>query len=198
MNTEYKAYRFYFALSRAFLRILYPLRVFGKERIPEGSAMVCSNHSSNLDPFLIAYAFGIEHHLHIIAKIELFRIPLISGILKKIGMICVDRDISDASSVKSTLTYLKDGEKVLIFPEGTRVSSDDAIAAKAGAVRLAERAGVPLIPVFIARRKPLFRRVPIVIGEPFLIEKPEKKRDADDYDQLSNSLMESIKNLGSV
>jgi 1-acyl-sn-glycerol-3-phosphate acyltransferase len=184
-----------FRLAAPVICFFRPFEVIGKENQIAGAAMVCSNHSAMIDPFQIAIAFGIDDNVHVIAKIELFRIPVISTILWKMGMICVDRSINDIDSIKTTLLYLKKGEKVVIFPEGTRLSEFDAHAAKSGAVKLAERAGVPIIPVFVTRKKPFFKKSKVVFGEPYLIEKSEKKRHADDYAKLSEELMEKIQAL---
>jgi len=148
-----------------------------------------------IDPFLIAFAFGINCQMHIIAKKELFKIPLLAQLIRKLGMICVDRGILDAKATKTTLSYLKKDEKVLIFPEGTRVSEDDSVAAKNGAIKIAEHVGVPLVPVFLPRKKPLFRRIPLIIGAPYIVEKPLVKRTQDDYAVLSDLLMGRIKSL---
>jgi 1-acyl-sn-glycerol-3-phosphate acyltransferase len=164
----------------------------------DGAAMVCSNHSAMIDPFHIALAFGIETNIHVIAKVELFKVPIISTVLWKMGMISVDRSVSDIASIKASLSYLKCGEKVVIFPEGTRTSEHDAQSAKSGAVKLAERAGVPLIPVFISRNKPFFKKSQVVFGKPYCIEKLKKKRQADDYSILSEELMNKIQALDPV
>ena len=169
--------------------------ITGKENMIDGAAMVCSNHSGMIDPFLVAIAFGIDDPVHIIAKIELFKIPVLASFLWKMGMICVDRSINDISTIKATLGYLKKEEKVVIFPEGTRTSEYDVHAAKSGAVKLAERANVPLIPVFVPRKKPAFKKCIIVIGEPYYIEKNDEKRSTDDYAKLSEELMEKIQSL---
>ena len=198
MKSYDRFYRVCYYLVRAVFGIFYPMRVIGKENIPPGAAMICANHSSMADPFLIALIFGKDGHVHIIAKIEVFRIPVVSQILRKLRMISVDRGALDGTAAKSTLGYLKNSEKVLIFPEGTRVSEDDAASAKSGAVKLAERAGVPLVPLFLPRKKPLFRKVPLVIGEPYYIEKQAPKRSAGDYARLSDVLMENIKSLSTA
>ena len=195
MKPSYRFYRRCYHLARTAIGIFYRIQVFGYENIPDNAAMVCANHSSGIDPFFVAFAFGINHHMHVIAKVELFRIPVIAPILKKLGMISVNRGVVDASTIKSSFGYLKNNEKVVIFPEGTRVSKDDAIAAKTGAVKIAEHAGVPLIPMYIPRKKPLFSRVTVVIGEPYYIEKQEHKRVLSDYSQLSDVLMDKIKLL---
>lgn len=196
MNASYKFYRKCYRVARFFFGIFYRIAVTGLEEIPDGAALVCANHSSNLDPFLVAFAFGITRQMHIIAKAELFRIPVLRTILGKLGMISVDRGTLDLSAVKTSLGYLKGGEKVLIFPEGTRVSDDDAVAAKIGSIKLAERAGVPIIPLFLPRKKPIFRKVRIIIGKPYRPEKREKKLTPEEYTALTDDLMGRIKGLG--
>jgi len=192
---SYKFFKAAFRVAAPFICFFRPFKIVGKENMIAGAAMVCSNHSAMIDPFQIAIAFGIDDNVHVIAKIELFRIPVISTLLWKLGMICVDRSINDIESIKSSLNYLKKGEKVVIFPEGTRLSEFDAHAAKSGAVKLAERAGVPIIPVFVTRKKPFFKKSKVVFGEPYFIKKQEGKRHPDEYARLSEELMEKIQAL---
>jgi len=195
MKPSYKFYRCCYRLARAAIGIFYRFRFIGKENIPEGATLVCANHSSMVDPFLIVFAFGIGCQMHIIAKDELFRIPIISPILRKLGMISVNRGVLDANSVKATFAYLKGDEKVVVFPEGTRVSEDENVSAKAGAVKISERTGAPILPIYIPRKKPLFSRVTVTIGQPYHIEKQPRKRSANDYTLLSEDLMNRINSL---
>jgi len=195
IKPSYKFYRGCYRLVSVVVGAVYRLRVSGKESIPAGAAMVCSNHSSLIDPFIIALIFGIESHLHFIAKVELFKIPVISQILQKLGSIRVNRGMLDGTTIKSTFGYLKKDDKVVIFPEGTRTSQDDAVSAKNGAVKLAERAGVPIVPVYIPRKKPLFHKLHIVIGAPYQIDKTRRKRTPEEYAGLAEDLMFRIKAL---
>ena len=188
-------YRNCYRLASLVVRFFRPFEVAGKENMIGGAAMVCSNHSAMVDPFLIALAFDKDENVHVFAKIELFRIPVISTILRKLGMISVDRSINDIASIKTSLSYLKKGEKVVIFPEGTRASAFEAGSAKSGAIKLAERAGVPIIPVFIPRKKPLFRKSTLVFGEPYRVEKQKEKRTANEYARLAEELMNKIQAL---
>ena len=190
-----KFYRLCYKIAGPVIRFFRPFTVIGEENRIDGAAMVCANHSAMIDPFHIALAFGIDTNIHVIAKIEIFKIPVISTILWKLGMICVDRSINDIASVKASLGYLKNGEKVVIFPEGTRMSEFHADAAKSGAVKMAERAGVPIIPVFLSRKKPYFKKSKVIFGEPYLIEKQNEKRTAEDYEKLSEDLMSKIQAL---
>jgi 1-acyl-sn-glycerol-3-phosphate acyltransferase len=195
MNPEYRAYRKAYYVVAAMLALLFRLKPSGRENIPKGPVMLCANHSSNFDPFIICIAAGIEHQLHIMGKVELFRIPIISWILRKIGMFAVDRGNNDVSAIKTSLKYLKAGEKVVIFPEGTRVRSDNAVAAKTGALRIADAAGVPVIPVYIPRKKLLFGRCHVIFGKPVVIN-PEKRRlSNEEYHEKAEELMEKITEL---
>ncbi|MCL2408036.1 MAG: 1-acyl-sn-glycerol-3-phosphate acyltransferase [Oscillospiraceae bacterium] len=189
-------YKRWYRVARFVIGIFYRLDIQGQENIPDGAAMVCANHSSRVDPFLIAFALGINRHVRFIAKISLFKVPILAGILKRLEMISVDRNTNDVSTIKSALRVLKSGEKVAIFPEGRRVGDvSKGVKANPGAVKIAERADVPVIPVFMPRRKPLFRKIPIIIGEPYCIEKQPEKRTAEDYRELADSMMDKINSL---
>jgi len=176
--------------------ILFRYKIFGRENMPDGPALVCANHSSMADPILISIAAGKKHYIHYIAKIELFRVPGVSALVTKLGAISVDRDISDTSAVKASLGFLKKGEKIGVFPEGRRAAADDDVQLRAGAVKLAERTKSPIVPVFVPRKKSVFRRLKVTIGEPYYIIKQEQKRSAEDYAALTDDLMNKIELLG--
>ena len=76
----------------------------------------------------------------------------------------------------------------MLFPEGTRVSTDDAVAAKTGAVRLAARHNVPIVPIFISRDKHIFHRFDVCVGESYTLEKIKRS----EYPQAAEQLMEKI------
>ena len=192
MNREYRAYR---RLHHFLSFILYPffyIKNIGRENIPEGPALFCANHSSNFDPIFMAIAVGIKHHPHYMAKIELFRIPVLSSVLKAIGTFPVDRSRNDINAIKTALKYLKTGEKVGIFPEGTRFRSDQEGEAKRGAVKMADQMSVPVIPVYIPRNKKPFHRYTIIIGKPYLVNPERRKLSNTDYDTIADELMVKI------
>ena len=191
----YRFYRMCFHIARVLFFMFFFYKVKGREHVPEGAAMVCPNHSSYIDPILVSLAIGIEHYIHYVAKIELFNVPILSPLIRKLGAISVDRNSSDISTIKASLKCLGKGEKVAIFPEGRRATADEEVLAKYGAAKLAERAGVPIVPVFVPRKKLPFRRLSLVIGEPYYIEKQETKRTADEYTALAKSLMNRIEAL---
>ncbi|MGI5935249.1 MAG: lysophospholipid acyltransferase family protein [Oscillospiraceae bacterium] len=185
-----EAYLTFYKILRPIVSLLYPLKVTGLESVPEGAAIVCAPHSSYVDAVLLAYALGKKHILRFMAKAELFSVPVIGWVMRKCGAFAVNRSGPDINAIRTAIKYLKSGEKVMIFPEGTRVAADDAVAAKSGAVRLALKVGVPIVPVYLPRKKKLFSRVHVHIGEPFSIGAADKTNP--DYSKLAELLMSRI------
>lgn len=174
-------------LLRPIVALLYPARCTGRENIPAGAAIVCPNHSNFIDPLLVAYAVGPKVFLRCMAKKELFKIPLLGWLLKVCGAFGVNRGETDINAIRAAVKILRENGKILIFPEGTR-SGDDNTAAKTGAVRLAVRYGIPLVPVYLTRRKKVFSRAELVIGKPYI---PEAGRHGE-YSEAADRLMENI------
>lgn len=180
-----------YALVIPIVKLLYPMKSSGRENIPEGPALVCANHSNMVDPFLVAAAFGRKNFMHFMAKLELSAVPVVGAVLKSCGVYFVDRGRQDIDAIRNTMRFLKRGEKVCMFPEGTRTSEDNSVEAKTGAVRIASRMKVPIVPVYIPRRKKVFARTEVLIGEPFLVE----GKTHEDYVELADGVMERIYEL---
>jgi 1-acyl-sn-glycerol-3-phosphate acyltransferase len=191
MNKAYRAYRVLYFFVNLF-RVVYRIQPVGRENIPEGRAVVCATHSSWMDPFFLMLAAGKEHHLHIMAKAELFKVPVLGYVMRRIGSYSVDRGNNDVAAIRTSLRYLKDDQKIAMFPEGTRVTSDEATAAKNGAVRLAARANAPVVPVYIPRKKWLFSRQRIVIGKPYFINPEHIKLSSETYTEIANDMLQKI------
>ena len=184
-------YKKWYERLKPIAAILYPMDVSGSENIPDAPCLVCANHSNFVDPVLVALAFGKECPIHFMAKIELFKRKWMAKLLGQVGAFGVDREGADISAIRTVMKYIRAGEKVGIFPEGTRVSTDGAVQAKVGAARMAAKLKVPIVPVFVSRRKIIFRKVKIVIGEPIYVP-----ADTEDYRQVTDELMETIARLG--
>lgn len=173
------------------VNILYPFTVYGKENIIDQPCLVCANHSNYIDPVLLALAYGGHRQIHFMAKIELFKMKKFGAFLTKLGAFGVDRDGADISAIRTVMKYIRAGETVGIFPEGTRVRTDGEVEAKSGAVRMAAKLRVPIVPVYINRRKWIFRKVKIVIGEPIYVP-----ANTEDFQQVTNELMNTIAEMG--
>ncbi len=193
MTKALKAYRLWYLILCPLFGLFYRLRVLHAERIPEGPLLVCANHSSAIDPLFICFSLGRGRHVRFMAKKEAMETPVLGAFLSSIGVFGVDRGRSDVNAVKTAMRILRDGGIVGMFPEGTRRREDGA-EAKTGAVMLAARTGASLLPVYIPRRKRLFSRVPVAIGEPYKIG--GAAAESRDYGELASELMARISELG--
>src|SRR5687768_2992983 len=129
-------------------RTFWPLRVVGAEHVPkEGAAVVVSNHLSMVDPFVVSY--GAHRMVSFMAKEELFGVPFVGLLIRKLGAFPVDRSRQDATSLRVALTVLRGGELLGMFPEGTRSNTGEMQEMRTGAVRLASKTGMPIIPTAV-------------------------------------------------
>lgn len=180
-----------------FFSLVRPCRLVGRERLPEKGGLFCANHSGLSDPICLIVALGPRPQMHAMAKAEFMRTPVIGWLLKKIGIFAVERGKSDIGAIKTAMKYLKNGESVLIFPEGTRIKDGvdkygNESEGKAGAAMLAVRTGAPLVPVYIPPKKRWFRFTTVVIGEPYHPQVESKKGNAEEYQKIAADLMERI------
>lgn len=189
-------YEFACWLSIAFFKIFYRVTFEGLEQVPkEETFVVCSNHISMLDMFL----FGppMPQKIHFMAKQELFKIPLLNGILKGLGAFPVDRGRGDIQAAKTTLKLLKEGKTVGIFPEGHRRNKTaKKIKPKKGAVLFALEAGVPILPVGIFGNYKLFSKLRVIYGKPYYPGDGTQKPAKEDLQNITEALMEKIYSLG--
>ena len=192
-----RLYRILFWPVFLVLSIFHPVRVVGKENIPAGAAVITPNHSSNFDPLMAIMTFGAKYPLRIMAKEELFHIPVLGWLLVKFGMFGVNRGHSDMAAIKRAIKVLKEDCKLMLFPEGTRVTSDEnATSAKTGAILFSARSGAPLVPVFIPRKKKWFRPTTVIIGQPYQPDVPKRGATQEDYQQAADELLRRIYALG--
>lgn len=166
--------------GRGFIRLGgWRVRTEGLERLPEGGAILVSNHQSLVDiPLFLAV---IPKPVKFLAKRELGEIPLFGKAMGYAGNLFIDRDDPrDAVHLmREAVRRIAKGQVVVIFPEGTR-SPDGAIGEfKSGAFYIARKAGLPILPVYIdggRRALPkgslLFRPAEMVVRvlEPLFIE----------------------------
>lgn len=145
---------FRFAFRLADIRI----HAVGQENIPSGTCIFASNHASNLDPPAIAVM--IPRRISVLAKKELFRIPVVGRALRLADVVEVDRSNRESavSSVGDAVKHLKAGISFLVFPEGTRSPDGRLRPFKKGTFVMAIQAGVPIVPVSVAGTHTLLRK----------------------------------------
>ena len=163
--------RFYhvvYIIVKPLLRFLFPFRVTGVEKLPEGGALLCANHASGWDPILIALALPNDSRLNFMAKEELFKNKILRWLITKLGGFPVKRGGNDLAAMKTSLKILGNGDKLLVFPEGTRVEKEGDAEAKGGITVMASRTGVPIIPIYCGGKKKLFHKYTVSFGEPYI------------------------------
>ena len=84
-------YRLVYTILAPFIRFFFPRRVVGLENLPEGGAILCPNHASFWDPFVVAMALPVDSRLTVMAKDELFHYPVVGWFLRKVGAFPVKR-----------------------------------------------------------------------------------------------------------
>jgi len=122
----------------------------GTENVPRtGGGVLASNHVSYLD-FIYAGlgAHPSGRYVRFMAKDAVWRNPVAGPLMRGMKHIPVDRD-AGAESFRVALDMVKDGEIVGIFPEATISRSFELKDFKSGAARLAQAAGVPLLPTVV-------------------------------------------------
>ena len=112
------------------------------------------------------------------------------------GAFPVDRQISDINAVKTAMQILKSGDKLLIFPEGTRIRNGKESHPHGGAVMIAARMGVPIVPVYLSTDKRFWRPLDVVFGEPYYPSPAERRVSNEELETLSAEMMSKIYKLG--
>lgn len=164
-------YRSVCAFFWVLLKVLLRLRYRGVENVPlEGPVILLANHQSHLDPIVVG-VLG-PRRLRFLARKSLFFWPL--GVyLRSVGTIPLEG--SGMAGLRAALRLLREGEAVVLFPEGTRSADGKLQRLKPGFCALARKTRATLVPIGIAgtfeaysrhRRIPRPGRVAVYFGRP--------------------------------
>ena len=186
---------------------LCKLEAHGNEHVPRtGGALLLSNHVSYLDPFIVGTTARREFYF--MARDNSLRMPLLGKVLALHNAYPVKRGTADRRALKHTISLLKDGHAVLIFPEGTRSKDGNLGKARDGVSFIIHNADVPAIPVYLAGANHLMPRwskwirpakLSTHFGPPIDFSEARKIEDKRlMYQRMSRMIMESIGALGGV
>ena len=191
------------AACYGFLRGVSGLRIRGQGYVPaHGPAVLMANHESYFDPYLVS--FVTWRPVQFMAKIELF-----SGfggwLFPRLNTAPVKRGQGDLGAFRNAWRHLSQGRLLGIFPEGTRSADGRLQAAQPGAVSIALRAGVPIVPVAISGtfqllpRQGGLRLVPVAVaaGQPLRLKQraADAHRDKELLEHVGEQIMARIAEL---
>lgn len=203
-------YRLGWLIFRVVFRLYFRWRVFNPERVPlSGGAVLASNHASFLDPPLVGS--GVSRPISFLARETLFRFPPMGWLLRKWGVVPLDRDGGSAAGLRVILDRLHEGNAVILFPEGTRTRDGQIQPARSGIGLIVIKSDAPVVPVRVfgtyeafGRHAlvPLPRRVAVKYGAPlpFTELRAEAKtctkaRLKEIYQQVADEIMAAITRL---
>jgi 1-acyl-sn-glycerol-3-phosphate acyltransferase len=202
-------------MTYAFLRWVMRMLVYtvlfgfftqvGRERVPrEGPLLVCANHISTLDPPLIP-AFLPRNDSWSMAKAEYFeKSALQRWIFTAFQAFPVVRHSADRTAIRRAAEILRQGHVLVVYPEGTRITSGGLQRPEPGAGFIAILTGAPVLPVAVSGSREVFgkgfklpRRAPVRLefGEPFKIRArlPDGRRVP--YQDAADAIMLSVAEL---
>lgn len=148
---------------------LFRIKIEGRENIPsDENFVICSNHISAFDPPILGISMPFS--VRFMAKEELFKNKLFGSLLKALGAFPIKRGKSDVGALKAAINILKNGENLVIFPEGKRSKDGNLNRGKSGAALIAIKAGVNILPVGIGGKYGLLKKITVKIGKPVTLD----------------------------
>ncbi len=189
---------------RPIFKICFRYRVKGVEnleKLGDEPVVFVGNHVSFADPcitYCALYSYG--HPTRIIGRSSLYR-PVVGGLIARAGAIPIDPDSADRTAIKRAAACLKNGENMLIYPEGTRMNRPDKeYHPHAGAVLIANMGKVRIMPIGIKGPEKImpygkakiirFPRIYLNIGEP--VDPKDARFDEIPKRERSNAIITEI------
>ncbi|MCD2346445.1 lysophospholipid acyltransferase family protein [Clostridium guangxiense] len=178
------------------------VNIKGLENIPDGTCVFVSNHQGNFD-FLVILA-NIDKHIGFLAKKEILKLRIVSSWMKKMHCVFINRsDVRDSlKAINQGVENIKNGYSMVIFPEGTRSKASELGEFKKGALKLATKTDVPIVPIVLDRTYKIFEEgngklksgtVEMSILKPINISEMDRKQRADLSEMLRNKINDELK-----
>lgn len=172
-----------------FFWLCLPFRFYGKRKVKDGACVYVCNHYRIWD--IVYPACTTWEGIHFLSKKSVVNNWFMKVFCRGVKVIEVNRDGNDVRAVMDSLKCLKNGEKISLFPEGTRNKiGAEMLPFKAGAAVMAIKAKVPVVPMMIYKKPEPFRLNHILIGEPFeFTEYYDKKLTEADIREADEKLL---------
>ena len=195
------SYKIVYSLARFFFKTCFRLRIYGLEHFRNGAAVIAANHASYYDPPVLSISCPEE--VHFLAREGLFKIPILSRLIKMLNSHPIARGASDAQTFKKMLGFLSDGKKLILFPEGERAHDGKLLPLQRGLAFLVQKAKCRIIPAYIhgsydawprGKKVPkIFGKMAVVFGSPIEWEERSDKKVAQE--QITKRTEQAIRDL---
>ena len=172
-------------------KLYYRAEIIGLENIPkEGPLIFCGNHRTYLDPpLMVATA---KRDMKFLAKEELYNNKFLAFLGWVFEAIPVKRDEKDVSAIKTSLKFLKSGQCIALFPEGTRNGLEKGEKVKDGVAFFAVRSGAKVVPCGIKGGTKENRKVTITYGMPLDYSEYKGTKDKEKLEEITEEIMDKI------
>ena len=197
-----------FTLSLLFFRCFFLLRIVGKKKIKEswkeGGVLIVANHASYFDPPVVGVSYGKKTAF--LARKTLFKKGFFGWLYPKLNAIPVDQEGPDMSSLKRIIKELKNGNPVLIFPEGQRSVDGTILPGEAGVGLVIAKSKAPVLPMRIfgafeafprgAKIPKFFTKITVSVGDMITFDEDLlKTKTRESYQKISDCVMNAISRI---
>jgi 1-acyl-sn-glycerol-3-phosphate acyltransferase len=196
-------YRFILAGTKIYFKIFFRHKIYGQEHFYRGGGILAGNHTSFFDPPIVAISSPEE--VHFLARDSLFHHFIFGTIIRALNSHPVSGDSSDISVFKTICALLKEGKKIVLFPEGTRSTDGELKEIKPGIGLLIMRTQTAIIPLYIdgafeawgrKRKLPkLFGKTACVFGSPIRAEEFAHLEKREAQQAIAQRLSQAIRDL---
>ncbi|MBQ9252746.1 MAG: 1-acyl-sn-glycerol-3-phosphate acyltransferase [Clostridia bacterium] len=189
-----------YPVARGFAAVLFsifmPVRYHGAEKLRQlsGACVLISNHLHALDPLILAKP--VKQQCIFLAKKELAVNRFIQWVLTDLHCIFVDRHNTDMEAMRACMRVIRNGQPLVIFPEGTRHHEGQMEQIENGTSLIVLRGKAPLIPIYLDRPLKFFRRVNAYVGEPIEFEDLTKQGvNVETCEKLNQRMRETYRQM---
>lgn len=184
-------------IYRLFFKFFHRFEISNLEYLPEDGCILAANHVSFHDP--PAIGANVPGHIYYLARSTLWDSKIFGWFLNRLYCLPVDRDRPDMAGLKRMITAVRSGQRVLMFPEGSRSVDGKLQPAQPGMGLVVAKTAAPVVPIrifgtyeaFPKGKKPrLFVPIQVVIGKPLYFD--DLKGSRENYARISNEIMAAI------
>jgi 1-acyl-sn-glycerol-3-phosphate acyltransferase len=204
MNNPSALWKLAQILVRVSSSVLLDLKVYGRENVPlEGGALMISNHQSYLDPAILGAQ--LWRPMSYLAKSELWKNPIFGALITSLNAFPVRQGAGDTGAIKETISRLKEGHLLNIFPEGSRTEDGELLPIQPGAALVIRKAGVPVVPAVVDgsfRAWPKGQILPhpgpvrVMYGKPMKLDHLDRKEIVAEIDRTLRTMLAELRAKG--